>query len=172
MCYRSLSNDRIHSTKELIEVWLSETQFARMLSSMGVGGGVPCTIHHVCGDEKGWRDDPPENDKGEKLKTDLKEHTKYVSDLMAEMDKKLTALTQAKRIGKGQINEVKELMYQARMTVDENLPFILTQATEQLEGAVAEARANIDAYQKHKAMQLGLGVVNDAVKKLEDGEDG
>lgn len=163
--YRSLSNDRVHQTKQLIEVWMSEIQFARMLSSIGMGGGVPCTLHHVAGDGK-FREDPPPNDKGAKLKEDLKIHTDYVSDLLKGMDEKLTALTETKHIGKGKIKEVKELMYQARMTIDDNLPFILTQATEQLEGAIIEARANIDAYQKHKAMELGLGVVKDKIASL------
>jgi hypothetical protein len=169
--YRSLSNDRVHSRKELVEVYMSETQFARLLSSIGMGGGVPCTIHRVASDDKNWRDSPPEDNKGEKLKQDLKVHTDYVSDLLKEMDKKLTELTQAKRISKGQINEVQQLMYQARMTVDDNLPFVLTQATEQLEGAIEEARANIDAYQKHQAMKLGLGVIADTVQQLKDGDD-
>jgi hypothetical protein len=167
---RSLSNDKVHSRRQLIEIYMSETQFARMVSSVGTSG-VPCTLHRVTGDDKNWRDSPPSNDKGAKLREDLEVHTEYVSDLLKEMDAKLTELTEAKRVGKPQIREVKELMYQARMTIDQNLPFILTQATEQLEGAIDEARANIDAYQQHQAMNLGLGVIADTVQKLEDGDE-
>lgn len=162
---RSLSNDKVHSRRQLIEIYMSETQFARMVSSVGTSG-VPCTIHRVASDDKNWRDSPPPNDKGEKLRADLEVHTEYVSDLLKEMDAKLTNLVEAKRIGKSQIKEVKDLMYQARMTIDSNLPFILTQATEQLEGAIDEARANIDAYQQHQAMNLGLGVIADTVTRF------
>lgn len=167
---RSLSSDKVHSRRQLIEIYMSETQFARMVSSVGTSG-VPCTIHRVTGDDKNWRDPPPSNDKGAKLREDLEIHTEYVSNLLKEMDKKLTELANSKRVGKAQIKEVQNLMYQARMTVDENLPFILTQATEQLEGAIDEARANIDAYQQHQAMNLGLGVISDAVQKLEGGDE-
>lgn len=176
--YRSLSNDRTYQRKQLIEVWMSETQFARMLSSISIGGGVPCTLHWVGGDDNPNREPPPMDDKGAKLKEDLKVHTDYVSDLLNEMDRKLTALTETKHIGKGKIKEVQELMGQARMTINDNLPFILTQATEQLEGAISEAHANIDAYQKHKAMELGLGVVKDKIAELnkaaelEESDDG
>ncbi|MEE8368276.1 MAG: hypothetical protein V3S30_08155, partial [Thermoanaerobaculia bacterium] len=82
--YRSLSNDQIYSKRQLIEVWMSETQFARMLSSIGMGGGVPCTLHHVAGDGK-FRADPPMDDKGAKLKADMEASTKYASDLLNEM---------------------------------------------------------------------------------------
>ena len=166
--YRNLSKDRVHGRKEIIEIWLSETQFARMLSSIGVGEGVPCTIHRVQGKEM---KEPPPNDMGAKLKLDMKRKTERISNLMREMDEILTALTQEKRVSKKQLKEVQDRMYHARMNLDKNMPYILDQAVEQLEGAIAEARANIDAYQKHQAMKLGLSVVTAAAALAEGEED-
>ena len=34
------------SGKEIVEVYMSETQFARAITSIGMGGGAPCTINH------------------------------------------------------------------------------------------------------------------------------
>jgi Spy/CpxP family protein refolding chaperone len=166
--YRSLSNDRVHARNEIAEVYMSETQFARMLSSIGMGAGVPCTINRLQGTSM---EAPPTNDQGAKLKDDMKASTEYVSALLKDMDEQLKALTEGKTVSKKAVREVQDRMYHARMEIDQNMPFVLDQATEQLEGAVEEARANIDAYQKHRAMELGLGVVQDAIKELKDTDE-
>ena len=166
--YRSLSSDRIHAKNELIEVYMSETQFARMLSSLGIGAGVPCTINRLQGTSM---ERPPPNDQGAKLKEDMRVSTEYVSNLLKDMSGQLQALTEGKTVSKKAVREVQDRMYHARMEIDQNMPFVLDQATEQIEGAIAEARANIDAYQKHRAMELGLGVIQDAVNELKGDPD-
>ena len=108
------------------------------------------------------------DDKGAKLKAELEVSTQYASSLLNEIDEKLTALLEMKRISKGAVKEVQKLTFHARREIDDSMPFILDQAVEKLEGAVSEARANIDAYQKHKAMELGLGVVKDKIAELNE----
>lgn len=44
---RHLSNDWPHAREELIEVALSEAQWATFVSSMNMGGGVQCTLQHI-----------------------------------------------------------------------------------------------------------------------------
>ena len=46
---RNLSNDWYHSREELIEVALSEAQWATFVSSMNQGSGVACTLQHFNG---------------------------------------------------------------------------------------------------------------------------
>jgi hypothetical protein len=38
------ANDFIFGKEEYIEVWMSETQFARAITSMNIGSGTPCTL--------------------------------------------------------------------------------------------------------------------------------
>lgn len=46
---RSLSQDWYHSRREIVEISLTEAQWAALICSAGVGEGVPCTIEHVNG---------------------------------------------------------------------------------------------------------------------------
>lgn len=47
--HRSLSNDWYHGRKEIIQISLSEAQWATLVSSVGQGEGVPCTLEYVQG---------------------------------------------------------------------------------------------------------------------------
>lgn len=44
---RNLSEDRASAEGELIEVFFSEAQWGRFLSSIGMGDGIPCTLSYV-----------------------------------------------------------------------------------------------------------------------------
>ena len=46
---RDLSRDWYHAGKQIIEVALSESQWATMVSSLNMGEGVPCTIESLHG---------------------------------------------------------------------------------------------------------------------------
>lgn len=55
---RSLSSDWPFAREELIEVSLSEAQWATFVCSMNIGQGIPCTIEHVQGDRMPGLPDP------------------------------------------------------------------------------------------------------------------
>jgi hypothetical protein len=48
---RGLSNDHVFARNELIEVGLSEAQWATFVSTVNMGMGVPCTLMRYAGDE-------------------------------------------------------------------------------------------------------------------------
>jgi len=44
---RSLSHDWVHQDKELVEVSMTEAQWASMISTLNHGSGTPCTLGHI-----------------------------------------------------------------------------------------------------------------------------
>lgn len=49
---RDLSRDWPHATREIVEVTLSEAQWATFVSSLNMGEGTQCTLAHVMGERK------------------------------------------------------------------------------------------------------------------------
>lgn len=47
--YRSLAHDRYHERENLVEVELSEAQWAHFISSLNMGSGSPCTLTSLGG---------------------------------------------------------------------------------------------------------------------------
>src|SRR5690606_19504838 len=67
---RNLANDRLHGElRKLVEVLMSEAQFAHFITSMFDGSGTPCTIHQVTGTTM---PEPPEGGEVEKFHKDVK----------------------------------------------------------------------------------------------------
>jgi len=166
--YRMLSKNRVHEEARLIEVHMSETQFARMLSSIN-SGGVPCTLASVAGETMA---DPPSTNLTERFRSDLKRSTEHTQGLLDDMETLLESLTETGRApSKKTANAVLDRMRHLKMELEKNMPFVLDSAVEQLEGAVDEAKANIDAYQQHQAMRLGLDIVTATAPEIGDGSD-
>src|SRR5512140_796676 len=67
--YRSLANDRVHGElRTVTEVFLSEAQFARFITSPMDGNGTPCTIHCITGT---YMPEPPEGGEVERFHEDV-----------------------------------------------------------------------------------------------------
>lgn len=151
---RNLNQYWIHSSpKEIIEIFLTESQFARMLSSAGDGGGVPCTISRLQGE---MIPSPPMDAIGSKYKEEVEDSTRQATEALREVEKMLEQLLAGKTVKKSQVKELASIVRAACMTVDDHLPFLVGQVEEKLEEVVNEAKTNIDAFLQFRAQQLGI----------------
>ena len=58
---RNLSHDWVHSDKELVEVSMTEAQWAACITSLNHGSGVACTIDHILHQEPPVKPSLPED---------------------------------------------------------------------------------------------------------------
>lgn len=139
--HRSL-RDHHYDGKQLIEVAMTESQWATFVSSLNVGGGVPCTLQR-----RGFEPVPqipqPENRK-EQFANDLADKMK---DIIADLDQAIASAKTKKEAA---------ALEKIRMQVASNIPFIAESFDEHMEGVVERAKCEVHGYANGAVQRLGL----------------
>lgn len=157
---RGLSSDWIYGEEDLIEVYMSEAQFASMITSLNMGDGVPCTLHWIKG---GAHIQPPGKPDDQ---TDLF-HDEMLEKLVKALDA-LKALKEQPGISKKRQHEIDQIIQE----LDNNTGFVANQFAEYMEHRVSKAKTEVEAYMNafiHRAGMKALGAPDDPDHKyLED----
>lgn len=145
--HRGLSHDWHHAREELIEIAMSESQWATFVSSMNVGKGVPCTIQHVMGTPAPGL--PPPEDLSEKFSNEM---LKTLDSAVSDMD---ALLVDAANLGlsKAKLSDLERKIKNIRMQVTSNTPYVAKKFGEHMEDVVSQAKSEVNAY----ALQSGVG---------------
>ena len=153
-CQRSLNRDSHYSRRQIIQVRMSETQFAQFITSMNVGGGTPCTIERLQGKEIPSPDFVNER---ETISAEFENAAEQVAQSLQTAVSKLKALTApGSKLNKAAIGEILSDVEHAQREISANMPFIEEQFQEAVEHIVTTARADIEAFLAHGAMRYGL----------------
>ena len=154
---RNLSKYWFHGGEEIIEVLMSENQFAEFVCGMNVGDGVPCTIAHVNGEQMGK---PPLDEERKKFEVELREHVESISnDLAALLKKAKAVLDMPGPVKSPDKKEMLELIRRAHQQANSNLPFILQQLRERMEKVVTSAKNDFEAFVAHHMRQTGAHAI-------------
>jgi hypothetical protein len=146
---RDLYNDRVRSEDELIEIAMSELQFANLITSANMGSGAPCTIVRFNGESM---EAPPQDNIRKTFKDDV---TTVFSELAVVADQ-LDALVNKKDAKADDRKQMRALSGQLTMAFKQNLSWMQQQFEEQIEKAVSAAKAEIQAHAEHVVLKAGL----------------
>lgn len=159
---RNLSTDWPSEREELIEIAMSEAQYAAMVSNPNRGSGIQCTLQHING--KSVPQIPAPEQKKETFKLEAnesgREALKRIESLSAEIqNSKLSA--------KQKEAWLKDLDF-IRDRTRSNLSFVLKCFGEYMEDTVQKARTEINAYIQHAITHTGIAKIigSDKAKKL------
>lgn len=145
---RSLSSDRHFEQEELIELYLSEHDWATLLSSMNVGGGVPCTLRHVMG--KPMPEIPPPPSRRQQFKQEAEE---TVRDAFAQLNRLGEQLDELNISAKARA-ALSQSLRMAKQELQSNLPFVLECFDEHMEKTVAAGKQELISYaQQHNLLE-------------------
>lgn len=142
---RDLSRDWWFGKNEIVEVALSEAQWATMISSLNVGNGVPCKIGHVNGEQL---PDVP--------------HRQPDTVFAREIDDKLSGAVAAldKLIAAGGLTKAKlEELQHVRRELTSNLGFVREQFDRHVETTVERAKVEVNAYVTGVVARAGLAAI-------------
>jgi hypothetical protein len=163
---RSLSSNWVFANDEVIEVALSEAQWATFVSAMNVGVGVPCTIAHI------------EGKRLPQIERDSSEQNRFAGELKASLEKAMLALGELSELATGrplkaaESSRIRSLAFAAHRAISDSAPFVAKQFAEHMEEKTEAAKAEVHAM----AMQVLAGVplvANDEPKLIEhDSGDG
>lgn len=156
---RAHSSDHFHADSTMVEVTMSHTQFAEMITSPNRGDGVPCTINYA-----------PERDasikampgiikavtKAEILRGEIKSSAQVQ---LAKVNEQLAKIE--KMLADGNLNKkaLKEAVFNMKCHVENtpsNMEYILRQAEKTLEKAVSSAKIDVECYINSAINKLGI----------------
>lgn len=144
--HRGLSNDRIHEGKRLIEIAMSEAQWATFISSPN-SSSVPCTLEYVNGKTISRLPEPKEQ-KSDRFVHEMVERLKGALEGVDKLRERIKA-------GKGG-NESLKLADGIEMQIKNNLEFVADQFGEYIENTVEKAKVEISTYLDVQTRARGL----------------
>ena len=142
---RDLNRDWLHAREEIIEVAMSEAQWASFVSTMNTGNGVPCTIIHEGNDWSvpGMPYEPRLQESMDEVRDAAERAATEVSEAFAAYEEKKT------------VANLRTLKY-AIANMPANIEYAGTSLNEHAENVVQKARADIEAMVVAKAQQMGI----------------
>ena len=169
--HRSLSNHWYHATGEIIEINMTEAQFAQMITSFNIGGGVPVTLSHISKSviaqlPDGLIPECPEVSERKLVDTEFKED---MAELMHEVEKlvqKAAEFQDKPSINKADRREFVNIADHIASIVRSGVPFIQKQFNEALDTTVSHAKADVDAFISNLMRQAGVEALADKVRAL------
>lgn len=161
--HRNLFNDWHYGKEELIEVALSEAQWATFVSAPNVGSGVPCTLQHFSGKIIPGLPDPIA--RSDQFSDEMKKSAAESLEALDELAEMIDALG----LPKGKASQLKEQNRVARAKLASTIPFIVKQFDEHLEETVEKAKAEIHGYMINTVQRAGIAALSgpDAIMPLE-----
>jgi hypothetical protein len=152
---RHLDRDWLHGKRELIEVEMSEAQWAQFVSSMNSGDGTACTIRAREGKMTPGMPYEP------RLQESMKEVEGAAQKAFEQVREAFAAYEEKKNVAN--LRNLRAAIENAPA----NIKFSAKSLTEHAENVVQKAKADVEAMVLNKAEQLGLNPADLAdVKEL------
>lgn len=149
---RDLNRDWVHSGKQIIEIEMSQAQWAELVASGGIGGGVPVTIRQ---DASGLVPGLPYQPRTEASRQEV---ANAVQKMLGDLVEKVENLKSASD-SKAGVKAMREAIRQVDLAVAgaANRAVFATQSMEEaIETMVANATADINATIADAAARKGL----------------
>lgn len=163
---RTLNKDWFSGKRRLIQVNMSESQFAELITSFGQGDGVPCTLKEVMGERK---QDCPFTNKRQQFDHEMREHIQEIHKTTEKLLKEVDNLfTTKKTFNKADKQLVTDLLNKINREIKNNTPYILSLFNEQMDKTVKEAKGEVEGFTQNKMQSLALQALKENNKWLKD----
>lgn len=156
----------VMAERELVEVYLTDAQFAQMITSPNQSDGVACTINRFTGDagqpwvdpRHGGRPDPPMPEHyTKKYKDVMGERAETISEHIAKAKVQIDALLAGTdKPTKANLKVLQDALHVAQMNFDHNIPYVMEEMTEGIENKMATAKSEFESYVAFSLQSKGL----------------
>lgn len=164
--HRSLNRDWHFARDEIIEVAMSESQWATFVSSPNMGGGVPCTIQRLQGEMIAGL--PAPESRTDQFAREIKED---LAGCIANVDAALAELAQL-GLSKAKAEKMKNALEATRRELIANLPFTAQQFDEHMEDTVERAKQEVHGHMNGVIQRAGLAALSGGLPlQIEHRED-
>lgn len=152
--HRSLSSDWYYQAEKILSLSMTEAQWATFVSSIGVGGGVPCTVDYMQG--IGHLPRLPEP----KSRTDQfsGEMQTNFTDAVSTLDE-LANMVSASGMSKKKIADLQEKIRKARSNVSSSSKFVAEQFDKHMEKQLERAKVEIHGFASQLLNKHGIAAL-------------
>jgi hypothetical protein len=164
---RGLHSDWVHAKSEIVQVRMSQAQWATLVSSMNMGSGVPCTIQHIQHKRMPVIDATP---KRETFESEIKQFTSKIISKAAQLEKILEEMLKQSSIKKGDMKNLQGGLRNIIQDLHSNLPFIEKCFHEEMETTTEAAKAEVENYLLTTVINRGLEAIRNPLQ-LEHKDD-
>lgn len=162
---RSLNEDRYYGGESLIEVAMSQNQFAEAITAMNVGDGVPCTIRRI---GKTGVADCPEETVRQVFEQEFKQHCAEIVEAAAGLVSKAGKILEQKTVKKSELKELISVLRKLSIELNCNLPFVGSQFNDAMDKIVTDGKNTVEAYILHRLTELGTKALS---KEIDDSNE-
>lgn len=149
---RDLSRDWHFPREELIEVWISEAQWATFVSTLNHGTGIPCTLVNV------GREQMPELPRREQTNVVDEELTALLKDMEATMTAAYEDI--AGEIGRAlpvkKRDAILNKIHAVRRKLGDSLPFMSKQFRKSMDRTIEHAKIEVEAHMHATVQRAGM----------------
>jgi hypothetical protein len=139
--------ERMFANEQLVEVSLTPSQFADMITNLNNGMGTPCTIRYVGREHQG--EVPTQTTLMERQKEAFKERISAFAETLKAQKQSVRDLLEKKSLNKEDRKALSNILERSILEVESNLPFMLVMFHEAAEKATSRAKQEIEAYAAH-----------------------
>jgi hypothetical protein len=140
---RGTGHDYYRSTDRLIEVDLTSSQFADMLTCMNVGDGVPCTIRQI--NNSAMPELPITKTAADRSRADLQNTARNITTNAKALAHKMESVFSGTVTKKDKADLIKDLQ-RVIQEIESNIPFVLTTFQEAVNTTVSQAKSEVSAF--------------------------
>jgi len=151
------------AARPLIEVWMSQTQFAEMVSTLNCGSGTPCTIKYLNG--KAIAECPAHNPVV-KIDDGFYEKTQELTERMDTDAKEIKEILKKPNLNKADREAILTKVHHLHMEVRANLPYMKQCFSEAVSNTVMHAKGEIEAFTQSVITRFGLEGIKTGIQKL------
>ena len=170
---RDLNEDWYFGGPGIVEVEMSQSQFAELITSMNMGSGVPCTIKFIKG--KGRIPEPDFINKREQITNEFKERMDDKKASANKIYEEIKTLFDTKKsIGKGDRAAILRKIHSITNGLSSEANFMFRQFQEQMDKTITQAKGEIEAFAQNRIntiAQQAIAEQKDAILKLENPVD-
>lgn len=148
--------------KSIVELALSPAQFADMITGLNIGGGVPCTLWYIEGQEVPaipWDHETESKKVVDSFKREVQETVENLNQFVEQMQSVLNksgTITKAERDGLSRVLDKFNQLYK------DNAPFMVEQFQNAAAKVVTSAKAEVEAFAHRVTVETGVKVLTQA----------
>ena len=165
---RHYGEDWFTSEEEIIQIAMSEVQFARLIASPNTQG-VPCTImKRPEGKAVQVEPMPTLETENKRVKEEFAARGREMSKLLDDAEKALSDMIRPEnKPNKTKISDVLQEIRTIRRSLTSDMPFYIQQLQETVDRTTSSAKAEVEAYANHVMSELGKEALGERIRNGE-----
>jgi len=152
----------------IIEIAMTNYQFAEMITAMNMGHGVPVTLQHFNG--KNIPRLPKQDSEADRVQQDFVKSVHKNEADVREQAKEVREILKKDKLSKSDKSQIESLLSQLTQRSTEKTPFYLEQFNEAVEKQIVEAKSEVDAFMTHTIYKTGLDTLRAQAENFRLGE--